>query len=285
MRIVHSIDYYNATEYQQEDWMPNRCGVMHVRGPSDPKAAGQIVNVLEGININNYDPNSLRKAHMEEWLRLFESNVKSFVDYRERIDFEVAKRLGLKDPSEEIEKFIAANCQKIDKDVWLCPLSGKKFKGADYVRKHIESKHREKMLEVRKECEYFNRFVYDPKRPYLPEHPLTKHANMNPHHYNNYSSSSSYYGNSNYQDYQGGGAGGGGSGYYNRHNYSYNRFHGGGAYWDRPRYGGRGGGRGGGGGHYSSYYDNSPYRQHYRDRGYNHRAGSPHFSHKGSSRR
>jgi hypothetical protein len=26
LRIVHSIDYYNAQEYQQEDLMPNRCG-------------------------------------------------------------------------------------------------------------------------------------------------------------------------------------------------------------------------------------------------------------------
>ncbi|CAF4359271.1 unnamed protein product, partial [Adineta steineri] len=31
LRVVHSIDYYNGTEYAQEDSMPNRCGVIHVR--------------------------------------------------------------------------------------------------------------------------------------------------------------------------------------------------------------------------------------------------------------
>ncbi|CAF4384874.1 unnamed protein product, partial [Adineta steineri] len=32
LRVVHSVDYYNGTEYAQEDSMPNRCGVIHVRG-------------------------------------------------------------------------------------------------------------------------------------------------------------------------------------------------------------------------------------------------------------
>jgi len=111
---------------------------------------------------------SFRKVQIDEWLRLFEINIKSYVDYRERIDLEIARRLGLKDLSNEIEKFITSNCQKVEKDIWLCPLSGKKFKGPDYVRKHIETKHRERLLELRKDVEYFNRFVLDPKRPYLP---------------------------------------------------------------------------------------------------------------------
>ncbi|MGH0173629.1 UNVERIFIED_CONTAM: hypothetical protein FKN15_065999 [Acipenser sinensis] len=36
LRIVHSIDYYNSCEYQCEDEMPNRCGLLHVRGPVPP---------------------------------------------------------------------------------------------------------------------------------------------------------------------------------------------------------------------------------------------------------
>lgn len=36
LRIVHSIDYYNACEYPSEDEMPNRCGMIHVRGPIPP---------------------------------------------------------------------------------------------------------------------------------------------------------------------------------------------------------------------------------------------------------
>lgn len=51
----------------------------------------------------------------------------------------------------EVEKFVIANTQELAKDKWLCPLSGKKFKGPDFVRKHIFNKHAEKIEEVKKE--------------------------------------------------------------------------------------------------------------------------------------
>jgi len=52
----------------------------------------------------------------------------------------------------EIEKFIMANTQELAKDKWLCPLSGKKFKGPEFVRKHILTKHVEKLDEMKKEA-------------------------------------------------------------------------------------------------------------------------------------
>ena len=51
----------------------------------------------------------------------------------------------------EIEKFITANTQELAKDKWLCPLSGKKFKGPEFVRKHILTKHVEKLDEMKKD--------------------------------------------------------------------------------------------------------------------------------------
>lgn len=33
LRVVHSVDYYNHCEYPNEDEMPNRCGILHARGP------------------------------------------------------------------------------------------------------------------------------------------------------------------------------------------------------------------------------------------------------------
>ena len=50
-----------------------------------------------------------------------------------------------------MEKFVQSNTQELAKDKWLCPLSGKKFKGPDFVRKHIFNKHAEKVEEVKKE--------------------------------------------------------------------------------------------------------------------------------------
>ena len=34
LRIVHSVDFYNHSEYPNEDEMPNRCGIIHARGPA-----------------------------------------------------------------------------------------------------------------------------------------------------------------------------------------------------------------------------------------------------------
>jgi len=47
-----------------------------------------------------------------------------------------------------------SNMQELGKDKWLCPLSGKKFKGPEFVRKHILTKHTDKIEEVKKEVFY-----------------------------------------------------------------------------------------------------------------------------------
>ena len=80
-----------------------------------------------------------------------------------------ASKLGMKNEEDEVEKFVAANTQELGKDKWLCPLSGKKFKGPDFVRKHIFNKHGEKVDEVKKEVRYYNNYLKDPRRPQLPE--------------------------------------------------------------------------------------------------------------------
>lgn len=68
--------------------------------------------------------------------------------------------LGAKEAESEVEKFVAANTQELAKDKWLCPLSGKKFKGPEFVRKHIFNKHGEKIEEVKKEVSFLNTIVF-----------------------------------------------------------------------------------------------------------------------------
>ncbi|XP_053908712.1 serrate RNA effector molecule homolog isoform X2 [Cuculus canorus] len=149
LRIVHSVDYYNACEYPSEDEMPNRCGILHVRGP--------------------LPPNRVSHGEVLEWQKSFEERLGPLLAGREALPEEEATRLGRKDPEQELEKFVTANTQELGKDKWLCPLSGKKFKGPEFVRKHIFNKHAEKMAAVRKEVLFFNNFLMDPKRPALPE--------------------------------------------------------------------------------------------------------------------
>lgn len=89
--------------------------------------------------------------------------------------------LSLKDVDMEIDKFVEANTRELAKDKWLCPLSGKKFKGPDFVRKHIFNKHGEKIEEVKKEVEFFNNYLKDPKRPMLAEAPQPKREEPPPY--------------------------------------------------------------------------------------------------------
>ncbi|XP_017292448.1 serrate RNA effector molecule homolog isoform X1 [Kryptolebias marmoratus] len=149
LRIVHSVDYYNTCEYPSEDEMPNRCGMIHVRGP--------------------IPPNRITQGEVQQWQKMMEEKLAPLFTLKEVLSEEEATKMGRKDPEEEVEKFVSANTQELGKDKWLCPLSGKKFKGPEFVRKHILNKHGDKIEEVKKEVLFFNNFLMDAKRPSLPE--------------------------------------------------------------------------------------------------------------------
>lgn len=151
LRIVHSMDFYNHCEYPYEDEMPNRCGIIHARGPAPS--------------------NKVTSNEIQDYIKNFENKISTFITKAEEIPEEDLKNLGCKSADSEVDKFILANSQELAKDKWLCPLSGKKFKGPEFIKKHILNKHGEKIDEVRKEVEYYNNYLKDPKRPQLPEHP------------------------------------------------------------------------------------------------------------------
>ncbi|KAM9313422.1 serrate RNA effector molecule homolog [Gastrophryne carolinensis] len=149
LRIVHSVDYYINCDYPNEDEMPTRCGIMHVRGP--------------------IPPNRVSHREVADWQKSFEEKLAPLLAVRETLSEEEALKLGKKDPEQEVEKFVTSNTQELGKEKWLCPLSGKKFKGPEFVRKHIFNKHGDKIEEVKKEVSFFNNFLMDSKRPALPE--------------------------------------------------------------------------------------------------------------------
>ena len=98
-------------------------------------------------------------------------------------DLEVTA-LGIRDEDQEVERFIRANIQEIKPGRFLCPLSGKKFKGEEYVRKHIESKFADRLEEVRNVVRSFNNYLRDRNRPQakserIPYRPLMAVGNNN----------------------------------------------------------------------------------------------------------
>lgn len=145
LRVVHSVDYYNFCEYPSEDEMPHRCGLIHVRG--------------------TLPPGKLTANEVAEHQKMYQQKLSPLLSSCENISEEAALKLGKKDPELEVEKFLAANTQELGRDKWLCPLSGKKFKAPEFVRKHILNKHADKVTAVRQEVEFFNNFLLDAKRP------------------------------------------------------------------------------------------------------------------------
>lgn len=93
----------------------------------------------------------MNSAELQEYNRNFEQKIATFIQPNVLLTDEECKVLGTKDDETETEKFITANTQELGKEKWLCPLSGKKFKGPEFVRKHILNKHADKLEEVKKE--------------------------------------------------------------------------------------------------------------------------------------
>ncbi|XP_041473947.1 serrate RNA effector molecule homolog isoform X3 [Lytechinus variegatus] len=144
LRVVHSLDYYNASMYKIEDEMPNRCGIMHCRGQNPP--------------------NRLSQRDVDNWQTNFENKIQPLMNLKSKMSDEELNKLGKKDQELEVEKFIKANTKELAKDKWLCPLSGKKFKGPEFVRKHIFNKHGDKIEAVKKEVLFFNNYLQDSSR-------------------------------------------------------------------------------------------------------------------------
>ena len=96
-------------------------------------------------------PGKINPTELDDYCTAFEKKMGGFLITRQDLTDDEAAKLGMKNEEDEVEKFLAANTQELGKDKWLCPLSGKKFKGPDFVRKHILNKHAEKIEAVRKE--------------------------------------------------------------------------------------------------------------------------------------
>lgn len=161
LRIVHSVDLYAAVEYPLEDKMPHRVGIIHVRdasGAAAGKTASGSVTAAK-TQFTSKDVEVATKAFHERLAPLLASRQRDQLDERE------ARRFGLRDTNAEMEVFLNANAQQLSSDKFLCAICSKKFVSADFVKKHIQTRHPERLEQIASECEFFNNYVRDPHRP------------------------------------------------------------------------------------------------------------------------
>uniref|UniRef100_A0A914C9K1 Serrate RNA effector molecule homolog n=1 Tax=Acrobeloides nanus TaxID=290746 RepID=A0A914C9K1_9BILA len=160
LRIVHSIDFYNHGDYPYEDNMPNRLGLIHVRD-KEPDGA-QFGKNDRGVPL-------ISQKFMNDFTTGFNERLESHLLKNTILTEEELVALGKKDPEKELEDFVTANSVQLAPDKWLCPLSGKKFKGPEFIHKHLSSKHQDKLDEIKDAALYYNNYVTDPERPHDPE--------------------------------------------------------------------------------------------------------------------
>uniref|UniRef100_A0A1I7TK41 Serrate RNA effector molecule homolog n=2 Tax=Caenorhabditis tropicalis TaxID=1561998 RepID=A0A1I7TK41_9PELO len=156
LRIVHSIDFYNHGHYAQEDSMPNRCGLIHVRG--QPPSGASITTDDDGTLV-------VPQKFINDFISGFNSRIEKGLIEKQYVSEEELEKMGKKDGEKEVEALIVKNTVELAKDKWLCPLSGKKFKGPEFIRKHLQSKHEDKLEEARAEAVFFNNYLADAQRP------------------------------------------------------------------------------------------------------------------------
>lgn len=146
LRVVHSYDYYAATEYVGEDDMPQKVGIMFAR-PTPPSTFGE-------------NPQEL----LREFIEAQRIRIDSFLEKPTLSETE-QKQLGKRNSDEEVENFIYQHTfEKKPGEKYVCKLTKKKFTAPEYVRKHIFSRCSDKLDEVRTEVEFFNNYVADTKR-------------------------------------------------------------------------------------------------------------------------
>lgn len=150
LRVVHSVDYYNATEYYGEDDMPTRIGLVYARGvyPS----VTQIVKLQDiKATIRNHQ---LRLKHLTEESTISEAE---------------QKQLGKIDVDALLEAFVEANTYQISESKWTCTITKKKFLEKKFVRKHILNPNNTTVAplieEIKTNAAFFNNYIADPKRP------------------------------------------------------------------------------------------------------------------------
>jgi len=142
LRVVHSIDFYGLIEYKQEDCMPFRLGIMHVRP-------------LCSVSIEKNIPKTTQNE-IDEYNEKFERNIELLANYNKKSDVSITKNI-----EDEVEDFIKKSSKEL-LDKWICDICNQKYKSKFYIRKHLFKYHMDLINEIKDDVEYFNNYANDP---------------------------------------------------------------------------------------------------------------------------
>jgi len=145
LRIVHSIDYYSATQVSRETLGPHVLGFFHSRAD------------FVHAHINKKDYDGYVQTHNHRLFYILRND-----PFLEQKDIDYAT---FRDPEVFVSEFITTNSKEISPEKWKCLICEKKFRDSPFLVKHINNKHMDLLDKVRSECSLFNNYMKDPQRP------------------------------------------------------------------------------------------------------------------------
>ncbi|CAG8546017.1 4633_t:CDS:10 [Paraglomus occultum] len=161
LRRTHLFCYYCGSDSDSMEEFTRKCPGRHLR-----KSAA--TNETKAPSKNPKE----KSNSAAQWIKTLDNKIDLKLHPQEFL--EKIGTLGGKKVETEIDNLIRDNTAEMEPGVkFRCKLCGKLFKGQEFVRKHINLKHNDKLEEVRNDCAFFNNYVLDPNHllPTTPPNP------------------------------------------------------------------------------------------------------------------
>ncbi|GAM17977.1 hypothetical protein SAMD00019534_011520 [Acytostelium subglobosum LB1] len=181
LRHVHLFCYYCSEEYNDVDEIERKCGSVHLRrlpSSSDDstttstKPASTMSVGEDDANEQNNNDQSNDQMDIDSkvsdsdqvWVTNLDNNIKAKITKILNHEQYTCQQAAEK----SAEEFIDINTFKIEEEKYRCSLCAKLFKGAEYVKKHINLKHPEELKKDSEEKgnaeQFFLNYFSDPRR-------------------------------------------------------------------------------------------------------------------------
>ncbi|KAJ3106741.1 hypothetical protein HDU97_005667 [Phlyctochytrium planicorne] len=157
LRRIHSYDFYSGIEAEgPEDFF--RRAWINLRKPV-PAGTNPVLEPVPS------------KPHLKSDYQRFSERLDSRVALRTLIlspgswGGEELEKIGGKNPEVEIDNVLAKDhVAKIEDEKFRCKDCSKLFRGEEFVKKHIRSKHADVVAEIRVDIDFYNGYARDPNR-------------------------------------------------------------------------------------------------------------------------
>ncbi|CAJ0625334.1 8356_t:CDS:10 [Entrophospora sp. SA101] len=165
LRRVHLFCYYCGSESDSIEELSRKCPGRHLRS-------------LVGTDTKNPSKNTKDKqVNATQWQKTLENKI-AYKTEPWKFEEEVEKQGG-QSIQQVLDKFYQENVIEVDPGrKFKCNLCSKLFKGADFVKKHIDYKHNAKIDVTTNEIKFYNNYVLDPNH-LLPTTPPNPTATLN----------------------------------------------------------------------------------------------------------